>query len=87
MSEQPGTRPPDGQDEPRTVELGEPEQQAEGARSDRSDERPDLDARQRRMSEQRKPMGPPQEEEPEGSDESTGRRDDQQSDNPPTDPA
>jgi hypothetical protein len=53
-------RPPDGEELSDSIELDEPAREAKRSdRPTRGEQRPDLDARERRIREQRKPMGPP----------------------------
>jgi len=59
MSEAPRERKPDGTQEARTSEAGEPSRGLERDASALEEERPDLDERQSRISTRRKPMGPP----------------------------
>ena len=55
MSEQ-----PEGRAEADAIELGEPVRESDDTeRAPREEDRPDLDERQRRIGEERKPMGPP----------------------------
>jgi hypothetical protein len=58
MIEKPESPPPDGREEPESVDVGEPESGQE--RSERRDDRrPNLDEREENISTRRKPMGPP----------------------------
>lgn len=57
MTEDPQGPAPAGRDEAQTVELGEPERM--GDEEGRPQARPDLDAREERISPRRKPAGPP----------------------------
>jgi hypothetical protein len=57
MTEEQDVRQPDGGDETSTAEAGRAQTPQESDSQDES--RPDLDARERRISERRKPAGPP----------------------------
>ena len=52
-------RAADGRQDTESIELGEPTREPDTERAAREHERPDLDEREDRISEQRKPMGPP----------------------------
>ncbi len=69
MQEEPG----DGQqEEVDTIDVGEPVRSSDAAEEGAFEEaRPDLDERQRRIAEERKPMGPPLTDSEEPSDERT----------------
>jgi hypothetical protein len=56
LTEEP-ERPPAGEEDSRSVDLGEPEREAEG--EDREERRPDLDERHDRIRTTRKAPGPP----------------------------
>lgn len=58
----PQERPPHGSQEATASEVGEPGRESGDERQAREEQRPDLDERQRRISTQRKPMGPPLED-------------------------
>lgn len=91
MNEQAREPAPDGDEEARTVKLGEPEHEAgeveRGAREEREEERPDLDERERRVSTERKPMGPPLEEGEEGAAPSPEEEAAEPPAEPPTEPS
>jgi hypothetical protein len=57
MSEDPEGRPPAGEAEPVSVDVGEPTRATRGEGGE--ERRPDLDERESRISTERKPMGPP----------------------------
>jgi hypothetical protein len=84
MNEDPEVRPPTGQDESASVELGEPTSEPEG--EEREERRPDLDERDRRISTRRKPMGPPLQE-PEEAREDEFEREEREPAERPVDPA
>lgn len=71
MNEEAREPAPDGDEKAEKAELGEPEHEAadveQGALEERREERPDLDERERRISPERKPMGPPLDEPDEGA--------------------
>jgi len=51
---------PEGREETTPIEVGDPERGGDDAqRGPAERERPDLDERQRRIGEERRPMGPP----------------------------
>jgi hypothetical protein len=52
-------RAADGRQDAESIEVGEPTRESDAERAAREEERPDLDEREERISEQRKPMGPP----------------------------
>ncbi|MGN6254485.1 MAG: hypothetical protein ACTHO8_05830 [Solirubrobacterales bacterium] len=82
---------PHGKDEANAVELGEPEHEpAEtegGERAERAQQRPDLDERERRISTERKPMGPPFEEREGEAASGAEEEPPAPSDEPPTEPS
>jgi hypothetical protein len=81
MSENAGSRAPDGGADAQRAEIGEPSRlERDGAKH--ADERPDLDSREESISDTRKPMGP-ELDEPQDRDESRAVENVQQ----PTDPA
>lgn len=83
MTESTQPTEPDGTEEAQRAEVGTPARLDEGAGGGpNADARPDLDAREERMSATRKPMGPPQEQS-EVHEDAPPRRDDQR----PTDPS
>ena len=85
MSQPPEERTPDGVQEAKTVELGEPHRADTEGRDESLEEspRPNLDRRQDRISTERKQAGPPLEAGPESLDE--GRA--VENTEPPTDPS
>lgn len=83
MTESAQPTEPDGTEEASRAEVGEPSRIDERAGAGPNDEaRPDLDAREERMSTTRKPAGPSREE-PEERDDVPPRQNDQG----PTDPS
>jgi len=83
MSNPPEVPPASGRDEARSANLGEPERDVE--RGDRLPKaRPNLDERERGISERRRPMGPPLRE-PDASPPAAERLD-RAADEPPVDP-
>lgn len=67
MNEEQVVREPSGRDETESAQAGRPQEQSES--DSQSDARPNLDARERRISEHRKAAGPPLEEPDEPVDE------------------
>ena len=61
MTQETEGRAPEGRSEAETVELGEPTRRnrEEALRAREEEVRPDLDERDRRISTERRPMGPP----------------------------
>jgi hypothetical protein len=90
MNEQEREPAPHGTEEANSGELGEPEHEPaeieEALRAEREEELPDFDERHRRISTERKPMGPPLEEE-EGEAAPESEEESETSEEPPTEPS